>query len=69
MNISPKTVYHNLRLLDRVDIVTSAIYRQQAVEALADPDLSPVWQQAIANRLYQANRLLTRQSVTTEDSY
>jgi hypothetical protein len=69
MNISPKTVYHNLRLLDRVDVVTSAIYRQQAVEALADPDLSPVWQQAIANRLYQANRLLTRQSVSTEDSY
>jgi hypothetical protein len=69
MDISPKIVYHNLRLVDRVDIVTSAIYRQQAVEALADPNLSPVWQQAIANRLYQANRLLTRQSVSTEDSY
>jgi hypothetical protein len=69
MDISPKIVYHNLRSLDRVDIVTSAIYRQQAVEALADPDLNPVWQQAIANRLYQANRLLTRQSVTNEDSY
>jgi Fe2+ or Zn2+ uptake regulation protein len=67
--ISPKTVYHNLRLLEQVDTVTSAFYRQMAQEALADPDLSLTWRQAIANRLNQANHRLEMQTVMDNDSY
>jgi hypothetical protein len=69
IEISLKNIYHNLRLLDRVDIVTSAMYRQQAQEVLADPDISQTWRQAIANRLYQANRQLEMMATGSEDSY
>jgi hypothetical protein len=67
--VSPKNIYHNLRLLDRVDIVTSAMYRQQAQEILANPGISQTWRQAIANRLYQANRQLEMMAAGSEDSY
>lgn len=67
--ISPKAVYHNLRLLDQVDTATSAQYRQMAQEALADPDLSLTWRQAIANRLNQANHRLEMRTATENDSY
>lgn len=69
MQMSLKTIYHNLRLLDRVDIATSALYRQQAQEVLADPEISLIWRQAIANRLNQANRLLGHLAVDSDDSY
>lgn len=67
--ISPKTVYHNLRLLDNVDIATSASYRQLAQEALADPEVDLIWRQAIANRLNQANHRLEMLTVGDNDSY
>ncbi|MGL5806744.1 MAG: hypothetical protein ACRC11_15125, partial [Xenococcaceae cyanobacterium] len=67
--VSPKYIYHNLRLLDRVDIVTSATYRQQAQEILANPEISQTWKMAIANRLYQANRQLEMMAAGSEDSY
>lgn len=69
MEISPKTVYHNLRLLDRVDIATSASYRELAQEVIADSQVSLVWRQAIANRLNRANHLLTLLTVGNDDSY
>ncbi len=67
--ISPKAIYHNLKRLDQVDITTSAYYRQMAQEALADPDLSLTWRQAIANRLNQANHRLEMQTAMDNDSY
>jgi hypothetical protein len=67
--VSPKTVYHNLGLLDQVDTTTSASYRQMAQEALADADLSLTWRQAIANRLNQANHRLEMQLAIDNDSY
>ena len=67
--ISPKTVYHNLRLLDNVDIATSASYRQLAQEALADTEVELVWRQAIANRLNRANHRLEMLTVGDNDSY
>lgn len=67
--ISPKTVYHNLRLLEQVDTTTSAYYRQMAQDALADLNLSLTWRQAIANRLNQANHRLEMQTAIDNDSY
>ncbi|MEE3718264.1 hypothetical protein V2H45_16110 [Tumidithrix elongata RA019] len=67
--VSPQLVYDNLSLLEQVDLVTSAIYRQLAQEILADPDVSLTWQQAIADRLNQANRLLSVRTVDGNDSY
>jgi hypothetical protein len=68
--LSPQMVYDNLNLLERVDISQSALYRQQAVELLADSGVSLSWRQAIADRLHNANRLLTLLSANTdEDSY
>lgn len=69
MQISPKTVYHNLRLLDRVDVSTSAFYRELAQEVLADAEVSLVMRQAIADRLNQANRDLALLTVGSEESY
>jgi hypothetical protein len=69
MQISPKTVYHNLRLLDRVDIATSAFYRQLAQEVLADSQVSLVLRQAISHRLECANRNLASIAVGSEESY
>ncbi|MFE4107895.1 hypothetical protein [Almyronema epifaneia] len=67
--LSPQTVYENLKQLDIVDTVKSALYRQQAQEILADPSISLNWRQAIAERLNQANHQLTLLTVTGEDSY
>ncbi|MDY6783122.1 MAG: hypothetical protein SW833_11345 [Cyanobacteriota bacterium] len=69
MEISPKTVYHNLRLLDQVDTTTSAFYRQLAQEVLADSQVSLVLRQAISHRLELANRDLTLVAVGSEESY
>ncbi|UBF24855.1 hypothetical protein K9N68_24830 [Kovacikia minuta CCNUW1] len=69
MSISPQTVYDNLRLLENVDVVRSAFYRQQAQEILADSRVSLRWRQAIADRLIQANHLLEMRTVGKDDSY
>lgn len=69
MQVSPKTAYDNLRLLESVDAATSAIYRQLAQEVLADPDVKLSWRVAIAERLNQANHLLGMRMATDNDSY
>jgi hypothetical protein len=69
MNVSPRTVYHNLRLLEQVDVAKSAFYRQSAQEVLADPNVSLTWRQAIANRLNHANHLLELRTARDNDSY
>jgi hypothetical protein len=71
MQTSPgniETIYQNLELLDRVDATTSALYRQSAVELLADPEISLEWRKAISDRLNLANHELTIHSVG-DDSY
>ncbi|MBW4474126.1 MAG: hypothetical protein KME45_27685 [Stenomitos rutilans HA7619-LM2] len=67
--LSPRVVYHNLRLLEHVNAATSAVYRKLAQDVLADPSIDLVWRQAIANRLHQANHLLETQTVGRDDSY
>lgn len=69
MAISTRTVYHNLKLLEHVNAATSALYRQLAQEVLADPEVSLIWRQAIADRLNHANHLLEMKTVTGNDSY
>lgn len=69
MQISPKTAYDNLGLLESVDAATSAIYRQLAQEVLADPEVKLTWRVAIAERLNQANHLLGMRMATDNDSY
>lgn len=69
MSVSPRSVYHNLRLLEHVNAVTSALYRQLAQEILADPKVSLVWRQAIADRLNRANHQLEMKTVNANDSY
>jgi Fe2+ or Zn2+ uptake regulation protein len=69
MQVSPRTVYHNLRLLEEVDVTKSALYRQSAQDVLADPTVSLTWRQAIANRLNHANHLLEMRTARDNDSY
>lgn len=69
MQVSLQTAYKNLRLLDQVDIATSASYRQLAQDILADPSISLEWRQAISDRLNRANYLLTLVTVSGDDSY
>lgn len=69
MQISPQTTYDHLKLLDHVDVATSALYRQQAQELLANPEVSLTWRQAIADRLHRANNFLAMMSVGNDDSY
>lgn len=69
MKLSPQTVYDNLNLLEQVDKVDSARYREMAQEILADHDVSLQWREAIAERLNQANRKLGMQTTGDNDSY
>ncbi|MCA1990680.1 MAG: hypothetical protein LDL41_01340 [Coleofasciculus sp. S288] len=69
MAISPRTVYSNLRKIDQVDLMTSALYRELAQDVLARPGVSLAMKQAIADRLNQANNRLGRQTTGSEDSY
>ena len=66
---SPKTIYENLNELEKVDVVTSARYRQLAQAALADPTINEGLRQNIAERLHQANHLLALKSVDADESY
>ncbi|MCG8366501.1 MAG: hypothetical protein MJA27_24600 [Pseudanabaenales cyanobacterium] len=67
--VSPRTVYDNLQLLEQVDTSRSALYRRQAQDVLADPNVSLSWRQAIADRLNRANHLLALLTVGGDDSY
>jgi hypothetical protein len=67
--ISPQIAYTNLKLLDDVNAASSALYRELAQEVLADPKISLSWRQAIADRLNQANNLLTMRTINGDDSY
>jgi hypothetical protein len=69
MQVSPRTIYHNLRLLEQVDVAKSALYRELAQEVLADPTVSLTWRQAISNRLNHANHLLELRTAKDNDSY
>lgn len=66
---SPKAVYENLSSLEKVDVVTSARYRQLAQAVLADPTVSEELRQNIAERLGQANNLLAINSIDGDESY
>ena len=66
---SPTTIYENLNDLEKVDIVTSARYRQLAQAVLADPTVNETLRQNIAERLQQANHLLALKSVDGDESY
>jgi hypothetical protein len=66
---TPEKVYDNLNLLEQVDVVKSAYYRQQAQEVLADLRVSMRWRLAIADRLHEANHRLEMQTVGENDSY
>ena len=66
---SPKTIYENLNDLEKVDVVTSARYRQLAQAALADPTINEGLRQNIAERLQQANHLLALKNVDADESY
>ena len=66
---SPKTIYENLINLEKVDVVTSARYRQLAQAVLADLTISETMRQNIAERLQQANHLLALKAVEGDESY
>ncbi|MBT9316689.1 hypothetical protein [Leptothoe spongobia] len=66
---SPKIIYENLNDLEKVDVVTSARYRQLAQAVLADPTVNETLRQNIAERLQQANHLLAIKSVDGDESY
>lgn len=66
---SAKTIYENLNELEKVDVVTSARYRQLAQAVLADPTVNETLRQNIAERLQQANHLLAIKSVEGDESY
>ena len=67
--ISPETVYKNLDQLDKVDMTTSAEYREMAQDVLADSEVNCDVREAIADRLNQANQQLTTLTVSKTDSY
>jgi len=67
--VPPETVYENLSLLEEVDVVTSAVYRESAQEVLCDPEINFDLRQAIADRLNGANQVLGRATVVNNDSY
>ncbi|MGD1950714.1 MAG: hypothetical protein ACFB14_13870 [Leptolyngbyaceae cyanobacterium] len=67
--LSPKTIYENLSELEKVDVITSARYRQLAQAVLADPTVNETLRQNIAERLQQANHLLAIKNVEGDESY
>ncbi|MBW4467960.1 MAG: hypothetical protein KME07_21250 [Pegethrix bostrychoides GSE-TBD4-15B] len=67
--LSPQMVYNNLDQLDQTDVAASAEMRQQVQDLLADGEVSLDLRQEIAERLSQANSLLSRRTVTGGDSY
>jgi hypothetical protein len=68
---SPQTTYNYLNELDQERNDTkNALYRQLAIDILADTDVSLDWRQAIADRLNEANNMLGMVVVgNSDDSY
>jgi hypothetical protein len=66
---SPKMVYHKLRALDEMDVVSGAHCRQMATQVMADPSIRLSLRQAIANRLNLADRLIEVRTIKGDDSY
>lgn len=66
---SPDKVYENLDKLENATTAQSAVYRQDAVEVLADLDVDVEVRQEIADRLDNANHLMTLKNVEPEESY
>lgn len=69
LQLSPKNVYHRLRWLDEMDIISGAQCREMANQVIADPNIKLSLRQAIANRLNLADRLMEVQTVKGDDSY
>jgi hypothetical protein len=66
----PEIVYEHLEHLDeKGDVATSAIYREEAQEVLADHEVSLNWREKISERLNEANSLLANETITDSDSY
>ena len=66
----PKVVYQHLEQLDdEADVTTSAVYREEAQEVLADNEVSLNWREKISERLSEANNNLATETVTDNDSY
>ncbi|MEL6384661.1 MAG: hypothetical protein AAFQ89_19820 [Cyanobacteria bacterium J06626_18] len=66
---APEKVYENLKQLEQVDVAKGASYRQDAIAVLADTDVSMDMRDAIADRLGEANHLMTLKNVDPEESY
>ncbi|PZV07009.1 MAG: hypothetical protein DCF32_08330 [Leptolyngbya sp.] len=66
---NPQEVLEHLKQLEKVGIVQSALYREEAQALLADDTVSLKWRRAIADRLNRANHDLALHTVTSEDSY
>jgi hypothetical protein len=58
-----------LQELDRASTEAGAEIRQQAQEVLAEPSVDLPLREAIADRLGEANQLLTLKTATKDDSY
>jgi hypothetical protein len=69
MDVSPQTAYDNLARLAEADVTESAVYREVAQDVLADEEVSLNLRDAIADRLHQANHVLTIKAHTDDDSY
>lgn len=66
---SPDKVYANLTKMEQSTVVQGADYRQAAIATIADHEVNLSMRQAIADRLEEANLLLTLKNVDAEDSY
>ena len=66
---APEKVYENLENLGEVDVAQGATYRKDAVDVLADADVSVEMRTAIADRLGQEDHLLSLKNVDPEESY
>jgi hypothetical protein len=69
LQLSPKTIYHRLRWLDEMDILSGAQCREMANQVMADPTVRLSLRQAIANRLNLADRLIEVRTIKGDDSY
>jgi hypothetical protein len=69
IQLSPKNIYHRLRWLDEMDILSGAQCREMANQVMADPTVRLSLRQAIANRLNLADRLIEVRTIKGDDSY
>lgn len=59
----------NLEIIDQVDLITGATYRQEAQEILATPSIDLSDRTAVADCLVKANQSLSTKTVFKDDSY